>query len=173
MQLRQGEEVLHCRIEQSVVQLVVNCEVQNEVYPIAPLLARGKIVLDTRSCLPLSLASYHQPVSQDKLVRSIVNCTNHMHYFNLAFPQISAIDNKPACTACNNVLFQGVIKQGFASWTLIEKHSNTIPQPLTQIFDFTKVSKYLLAACSQYLLVKQSATAQWATEARGTRQVNR
>ena len=99
---------------------VVNCSVQNEVNPIAAaLLARGKIVLDTRSCLPLSLASYHQPVSHDDLVRNIINCTNHIHYVNLAFPQISPIDNKPACTACNNVLFQGVIKQGFASWILI------------------------------------------------------
>ena len=98
------------------VQLLTVCT-ENEVYPIAPLLARGKIVLDTRSCLPLSLASYHQPVSHDDLVRNIINCTNHIHYVNLAFPQISPIDNKPACTACNNVLFQGVIKQGFASWT--------------------------------------------------------
>ena len=39
---------------------VVNCSVQNEVNPIAAaLLARGKIVLDTRSCLAPLVLSPH------------------------------------------------------------------------------------------------------------------
>ena len=89
-----------------------------------------------------------------------------MHHFNLAFPQISAIDNKPACTACNNVLFQGVIKQGFASWTPVV--TPFLNHPLRDLISPKYQSVCLLRV---YVLVKQSA--QWATEARGERQVNR
>ena len=61
------------------VQLLTVCT-EDEVYPIAPLLARGKIVLDTRSCLPLSLASYHQAVSHDKLVHNYINYFNQFQF---------------------------------------------------------------------------------------------
>ena len=103
MQLREGLEALDC-------PTLVHCSVQNEVDGIAAaLLARGKIVLDTRSCLPPLV-----PSPRIIVITWFTQWTNHKCIISIYhFPKLVRTISQH--TPCAIILFVGLDKASFFS----------------------------------------------------------